>query len=184
MTRALRVFAVMACAAGLAWATTYVQLDVDAMLERADMAFLGDVVDVRVVERDGLPWTRVSFEVVRDLAAEAEAADDPEPLAEDVALRVELEFLGGALPGEPALAVALMPTFTVGERVLVLAHDEPHASPIVGFRQGLWRVDGDALADLEGRRLGLEDEALAVDGPPAPLDAVLDAFVARLGSAP
>ena len=181
------VVALVAVAGSFALATTYVDLTLEQMASAADLAFLGEVADVVVVERDGMPWTRVEFRVERDLLAggpdgAGDDGDDGEPDAAEGTL--QLEFLGGTLPGGPSLAVALMPSFAVGERVVVLAYDELAASPIVGFRQGLWRVEGDALVDETGVRLGLDGETPSAGGAAAPLDALVDAIAALLQEQP
>ncbi|HEX7003435.1 MAG TPA: hypothetical protein VF168_04535 [Trueperaceae bacterium] len=159
-------------AAGTALATTYRELSLAEILERAEVAFFGTVASVTVEERLGEPWTIVEFAVERQLAAEGEAA------------RRELAFLGGELAGE-ALRVSLMPAFEVGEEVLVLAYDEPYISPIVGFDQGLWRVDDGELRDARGRRLSVdEDGRLVADGPRVEIDLILGAIEAELEDRP
>lgn len=147
-----------------AHATTYRQLALPDMLAAAEVAFFGTVSGVRVEERAGDPWTVVSFEVARAFVG----ATGGEPL--------ELAFLGGALPGGESLDVALMPAFERGEEVLVLAYEGEFYSPIVGFRQGLWRRVGSDLVDEEGIRLGLDEEgALAPGAAGGEAEVVLDA---------
>jgi hypothetical protein len=178
-------------AAGVAAATTYVEMTLDEMIGAADVAILAEVRDVQPFERDGRPWTRVTLAVELDLIDAAATGETPaEPPAgepdEGEPTEVQLEFLGGALPGGPSLAVAGMPTFQPGERVLALAYerDDALASPIVGFRQGLWRVSADALVSEAGIVLGLEDGAIVPGGSPSPVAAVLDVLVERFGDLP
>lgn len=195
---------VVACfIVGAAWATTYRALPMDALIDSAQIAFYGEVRDVTVFEREGRPWTRVVFDVERDLMAEASAeqgtgaedgggdsgrdsgdSDDTETGVQGDGSSVELAFLGGSLPGGPSLAVALMPAFEVGERVLVFAYLSDTASPLVGFRQGLWRSDGDALRDEDGQLLGIQEGMVVAGAPAASIGAILDVLANRFAELP
>lgn len=167
--RFLSALLVVTIVAPLAAATTYLPLTVEEMLERAEIAFVGVVETVRVEDRAGEPWTVVAFRVEEAfLGAEKDA--------------LELAFLGGELPSGRSLAVSGMPRFEEGERVLLLAYDEPAYSPVVGFAQGLWRERGGAFVDEADRPLGLGAEGrLEPDGPAAATEDVLAALRARFG---
>jgi hypothetical protein len=151
-------------------ATTYRQLTLAEMIAAAEVGFLATVAATSVEARQGQPWTVVEFEVDRWLTG-------PPPDGE----QDRLSFLGGSLPAGTDLQANLMPSFDVGEQVLILAYDDEYYSPIVGFNQGLWRVQGDALIDAQGRRLSLDEEGRLLadgDGPEAAL--VVDALVREL----
>ena len=153
---------------GSATATTYRQLSLPEILDRTEIAFLGTVSSVTVEERMGQPWTVVEFAVGRNLAGPAEEG------------RIELGFLGGDLAGG-GLRVNLMPTFEVGDEALVLAYEEEYISPIVGFDQGLWRLEDGALRDVRGLRLSLDDDGrLTHDGAPVEVELLLDAVEREL----
>lgn len=160
-----------------AFATTYLELTIDEMLARAEIAIYAEVVAVETELRNGLPWTVVTFAPSRDLLDPPEATADVEA-AEAPLDDVQLAFLGGDPDdGGPTLIVNLMPVFEVGEQVVVLAYRDEYASPIVGFRQGLWRDSALGLIDETGRILSLDDESnLLLDGGGAGLEAVLQAF--------
>lgn len=150
--------------------TTFIELSLPEILERAEIGFLGTVSSMRVESREGQPWTVVEFEVERTLLSE-----ESEPRNRTLA------FLGGETASGESLQVNLMPVFEVGERVVVLAYDEEYFSPVVGFNQGLWRLDGGELVDETGRRLGLDDrDRLVHDGVNNALGAVLDVLAAGL----
>lgn len=152
-----------------AWATTYRELSLDEMLELTQTAFVGTVSSVTVEERQGEPWTVVEFTIERPLRGTAISGR-----------RQELAFLGGELPGG-TLRVNLMPTFQLGEEVLLFAYEEQYISPVVGFNQGLWRRGDDGLVDARGRRLGLDDEGrLTEGGVEGDVDLVLDAVEREL----
>lgn len=199
MAPALMIVALLGVLSG-AFATTYLERTPEQALERADRVFLGTVADVRVEGRQGTPWTLVTFEVEAVLKGseddgdgyEAEgssgagasdgAQDDPAPLAPD-ALPGELvlAFLGGAAPGGSVMTVAGMPAFDVGERVLAFSYADAYASPIVGYRQGLWRVTPGAVRNDDGDLLSVDaNGSLSAGGDGSSLDDVLAALEARL----
>lgn len=146
--------------AGNAAATTYRQLLPEPMVLRADLVFLGTVTTVEGVEVDGRPWTAVGFgdlTVLRDRAAEADGRQPADAL--------ELRFLGGSATLLPALIVSGLPTFTVGERWLLLAYQETEAaSPVVGVAQGAWRLDAAGWTATDGSHLAVDADGHLVAG--------------------
>lgn len=162
---------------GAAFATTYLQRSPQAMLGKADLVFVGTVSEVQVTNDGGTPWTHVRFAVDTALEGVPTNADGK---AEQP---VELAFLGGTVPGGPALTVGGMPQFQVGEKVLLFAYNQAYASPIVGFRQALWRITPAGLRDEDGRLLSLSgDGTLVSGGSGAPLEAIVTAIRTSLGS--
>ena len=154
-----------------AGATTYLQLTPEAMLAKASLVFVGTVAEVRVTNDGGTPWTHVSFTV--DTPLEGVAVDAGGKATKPV----DLAFLGGTVPGGPSLAVSGMPQFETGEKVLVFAYDQVYASPIVGFRQGLWRITPAGLRDEDGNLLSVTSAGkLTTGGSGAPLDTVVQAI--------
>ncbi len=128
-------------------ATTYKQLSLDELLAKADIAFYGIVISVDPIDRNGELWTQVSYELLEPLKG----------LGEDAAA-LELLFYGGIPLDGAAFQVSLMPQFSVGETVLILAYQADYFSPIVGFRQGLWREQDSAFISETGQRLSLGEE--------------------------
>lgn len=162
-------------------ATTYVALSPQEVMALADAVFTATVADVTArVDGDDV-WTVVTLSVEEWLTDDPESGADEAPRSE-----VVLELLGGEAEGR-RLIVSGSPTWRPGEAVLVAAHaDAGLASPLVGFRQGLWRSQDGGLVDEDGRFLGLDaGGALArTDRPEAPT-AVVDAVRATLaGEAP
>lgn len=159
-------------------ATTYLQLSPQAMLGKASLVFVGTVQDTSVTNEGGTPWTHVRFKVdtaLKGVTVQAQGqAEKP----------VELAFLGGSVPGGPALTVSGMPTFQVGEKVLLFAYNQAYASPIVGFRQGLWQVTAAGLRDQDGALLSVDGQGQLVrGGSGAPLASIVAAIRASLGTA-
>ena len=159
-----------------AHATTYLQLTPAQMLDRADLVFVGTVSDVSVAVRGGRPWTDVTFDVGTPLEGIPTDADGKASGPET------LSFLGGNAAGGPSLTVSGMPQFQNGDHVLLFAYDQAYASPIVGFRQGVWRVTDAGLVDEDGRQLSVDKNGdLVAEGSGAPLPQVVDAIRKLLG---
>lgn len=137
----------VACIALPAHATTYPPVTFTELVTRADVIFVGEVVDVRpypVRTRDGtIIKTRVVFRVQDPIAGTSSALE-------------VFDFLGGEWGGI-GLAVADMPTFVLGDRRIVFARRARSANPIVGFTQGLFQVTRDSFG---------VDRVLTLDGSP------------------
>jgi hypothetical protein len=128
-------------------ATTYDPVTFADLVTRADVIFVGEVVDVRpypVSTRDGaVIKTRVVFRVQDAIAGTSSALE-------------VFDFFGGEF-GDVGMAIGEMPRFTVGDRRIVFAYRAPSINPIVGFRQGLFQVERDS---------GGVDRVLTLDGAP------------------
>ena len=150
-----------------AFATTYEELSLDELTTRAETAFYGAVSEINVEERDGDPYTVVTFNVTRSLKGEPGETR-------------ALAFLGGTLDDGRSLIVTDMPQFELTEEVIVFAYNTPYYSPIVGFSQGLWRLSKEGFQDEAGRVLSLDAEGgLLRDGPGAGTDDLLNALSVR-----
>lgn len=118
-------------------AASYDAVTFNELVARADMIFVGDVMDVRpftVSTPEGtLIKTRVTF-MVRD------------PLWGTGSTLEIFEFLGGEI-GNAGMKVPDMRTFVPGDRRVVFARRERSINPIVGFTQGLLRVSRDSGVD-------------------------------------
>ncbi|OFW17033.1 MAG: hypothetical protein A3F70_05435 [Acidobacteria bacterium RIFCSPLOWO2_12_FULL_67_14] len=130
-----------------AGATSYAPVSFGELVARADVIFVGEVVDVRPLPfttRDGtIIKTRVVFRV-------------SDPIWGTSAALEVFDFFGGEWGGV-GMAIAEMPTFAVGDRRVVFARRERSINPIVGFRQGLLQVRRDAAG---------ADRVLTLDGRP------------------
>lgn len=148
MFRIAVMCALALCCALPAHATTYLPVTFDELVTKADVIFVGQVVDVRpyaLETRDGeIIKTRVTFSV-------------SDPLYGTSSLVEVVDFLGGELNGV-GMAVADMPTFAVGDRRVMFMRRERSINPIVGFTQGLLRVTRDVngvdrISTLDGAAL-------------------------------
>jgi hypothetical protein len=141
------------------------------VLLRADLVFYGTVSDVVSENRAGVGWTLVTLRVDELLAGfgydpataaeERGSADEPRgPLdpAEVAPATVTLAFLGSEAAGAELL-VSGAPDWRFEESFLVAAYEqEGLASPLVGFRQGLWRIEDEGFVDLDGLALAIADD--------------------------
>jgi hypothetical protein len=152
--------AVAVCCESPATATSYSPVTFNELVTRADVIFVGEVVDVRPFRldtRDGpVIKTRVVFQV-------------SDPLFGTTGALEIFEFLGGELGGV-GMEVAGMPAFAVGDRRVVFARRERSINPIVGFTQGVLQIrrDGagvDRVLTLDGLPLG-QPESIGVARAP------------------
>ncbi|MGE3342578.1 MAG: hypothetical protein AB7L71_03995 [Vicinamibacterales bacterium] len=115
-------------------ATTYPPMTFDEIVSRADVIFVGEVVDVRpMVVRSSAETvirTRVVFRVRDALWGTSSALEI-------------FEFLGGQV-GDVRMSVAEMPQFAVGDRRVMFAYRARSINPVVGFTQGTMRIQPDA----------------------------------------
>lgn len=141
------VLVAVVCSQAALLATSYPPVTFDELVARADVIFVGEVIDVRpfaLQTRDGtIIKTRVTFRVADPIFGTSGAVE-------------LLEFFGGELGGV-GMAIAGMPRFAEGDRRIVFAHRERSINPIVGFSHGLLRI---------ARGADGVDRVLAADGVP------------------
>ena len=114
---------------GVASSTTVVPLTFDNVVSKAELIFVGQVIDRRSTYASGrarLIVTDVTFDVLRVIKGSA-------------GLRTQLTFLGGRV-GSEGLIVSGMPQFEIGDRDMLFVSDRIAASPLVGFWQGRFRI--------------------------------------------
>lgn len=185
----LVVALLLAVAALPAVATSYRLMSPSEVLLAADLVFYGTVTDVVTRDRAGGTWSVVTLRVDELLkgfgydpavdggvggsaggnaggsAGELPGPPDAEAVAPET---VTLEFLGGTAAGSELL-VSGAPSWRFDDSYLVAAYEQHDlASPLVGFRQGLWLLAEEGLVDLDGTWL-----AVGADG--SPVRAQLDA---------
>jgi hypothetical protein len=142
--------------AGHAAATTVVAKSFEDLCAEADLVFLGTVESMRSAWSDPAKQaieTRITFGDLTWLRGGPRA-------------QLTLRFAGGTVDGLSE-EIAGMPRFAVGDRVVIFARDGTYVSPIVGFHQGLFRVDDGVVVDADGRALALHGAALRRSAPDA-----------------
>jgi len=157
---------VVICSVIPATATTYPPVTFDELVARADVIFLGEVIDVRpfpLPTRDGtIIKTRVTFRVSDAIWGTTAALE-------------VFDFFGGEWGGI-GMAIADMPAFAVGDRRVVFAYrDSRTINPIVGFTQGLLQI----VRDSSG-----VDRVLTSDGMPLDRPESIGASRAAVSAAP
>ncbi len=157
-------------------ATTVMRVETTAQAASADRIFVGVVQSVTSRPKATAPKY---FETVVRFAVE-------DTVAGTVPSTIELTFAGGDVGGIRQ-RIGGMPTFTVGERYVVLVEPDqqpPLASPVVGFNQGLYRVVGTSRATAVVRdRQGAPLAGDATAGRAAGTDPTLDEFLDVLRAA-
>ncbi len=156
----LACVAAMVLLGSVAWAGGWRALDLDERLDGAHDALVGTVSAVNVDVRDGEPWTVVTLDVERWFLRDGQVVV---PDVNDAVAPFDVAFWGGRAPGAPTVLVAGLPTFTVGDHVILLLHesDVGLATPIVGVDQGVWFERERVWTGTDGVVLGV-----AADGRP------------------
>ena len=149
MFRFLVFVCALAAASATLRATSFEPVTFNDLVTQSDVIFVGEVVDVRpyllqTCDRT-IVKTRVTFSVAEGLYGTSGIVE-------------VLDFLGGET-AELGMKVAGMPTFTVGDRRVVFAKRDRTINPIVGFTQGLMKIDRDVngierVLTLEGAAVG------------------------------
>jgi len=135
-----------------AGATTIIEKDFSSICAEADLIFAGVV---RKVESRWRDQARRSIETVVTFTVE-------ERVHGVSGSEVELAFAGGEMDGLREV-VAGIPEFRVGEQVVVFASSQPSISPVIGFNQGYFRVEGGRVLNAERAPvLGARQRALTV----------------------
>jgi hypothetical protein len=130
----------------------------DARLRQAEFIFQGVVTDVTYarsqptdLDGDRLPHTFVTFQIERIFKGRA------------VGNTVTLRLLGGQRPDGSYMMSSAAPLFDVGERSILLVRGNGEAkTPLVGFREGRFRIVAGAVYSDAGQEIHLGG-----DGPRA-----------------
>jgi hypothetical protein len=112
-----------------AGATTVLPTTFSQMCAQADTIFVGTVTEVRS------QWADAAARRIETLVT----FSDLEILLGAPAPTITLSFAGGRME-DIVESVGDLPTFVVGERVLLFALEGRYVSPIVGFHQGCFRI--------------------------------------------
>ena len=145
--RARHVLFVLFLSTGATHATTYIKLTFDDLCDRTELVFAGTVASVeytRNPENQNI-YTLTTFERIRWIHP-GDPSDRPDTST--------LRLLGGTAEGE-TLIVHGMPRFEIGSEYVVFVRGNNHyVCPVVGGRQGCFRV----LQDDGQRRVVTYDE--------------------------
>ncbi|GEM47939.1 hypothetical protein DC3_35740 [Deinococcus cellulosilyticus NBRC 106333 = KACC 11606] len=122
---------------GMAHATTVSALTFEEQVKKADVILHVRIVDVKTIQSKNYPWQQYTLSVKETLKGNANVL----PQVQDVP---SFNVLGGdtwTLEGAP--------TFRKDEEWVVFLYKTPYDSPVVGFNQGMYRIQ-------DGRVLGVD----------------------------
>jgi hypothetical protein len=143
---------------GTALATTYAKLTLGQQVEKADVIVRASIKQKTQETRAGKIWTVYKLEVAKFYKGSAETFKDSSVALFD-SEKVKLE---GA------------PRFTENDDVFLLLYAKTYDSPIVGFRQGAYKVlEGDKIANIDNKPVMIEQEG-------KPIEATLETFTKQL----
>ncbi len=143
---------------GTALATTYTKLTLEQQVERADVIVRASIKQKTQETRAGKIWTVYSLNVAKFYKGSAETFKDSSFAIFD-SEKVKLE---GA------------PKFNDNDDLFLLLYAKTYDSPIVGFRQGAYKV-------LEGNKVvNIDNKPVMIDQEGKPVEATTDTFTKQL----
>jgi hypothetical protein len=120
-----------------AFATTLIPMDFQDLTAKAELIFVGTVIDIRSEKAANTIYTHVTFADLRVLKGS------------DPGATIEVRLSGGTVAGE-TVHVFGMPEFVVGEKnIIFLAGNSQFICPIVGSGQGRFKVRWDEISRQE-----------------------------------
>ncbi len=104
-----------------------IQMDREEVIQRSKLILVGTILDKNP------RWNKKKTLIVTDYRLKVD-----EVLFGKAKTEITLTFAGGFLPGEGGHRVSGVPSFTLGEQVLLMldSHDKPSFSPVTGIYQG------------------------------------------------
>jgi hypothetical protein len=141
--RTLILFAILFCC-GITQATTYPKLTLEAQAERAEVIVRATIRAVQPEERNKRPWRVYGLTVQQTWRGDAAALPK---------LQATPSF---AVLGGDKLKLEGAPSFKENEEWILFLYTKAYDSPIVGFNQGAYRVQGENIFDSAGNVVQLE----------------------------
>jgi hypothetical protein len=143
---------------GTALATTYAKLTLEQQVEKADVIVRASIKQKTQETRAGKIWTVYSLNIAKFYKGSAETFKNSSFAVFD-SEKVKLE---GA------------PRFAENDDLFLLLYTKTYDSPIVGFRQGAYKVtEGDMIVNLDNKPVMID-----TDGKPA--EATTETFTKQL----
>jgi hypothetical protein len=143
-----------------ALATTYPKLSLETQIERAEVIVYATIKEVVRQERNKRPWTVYILETKQYWRGEGllpKTSDQP----------------SFAIFGNDKIKLEGAPSFKVGEEWIFLLYTKNYDSPIVGFNQGAYKLEGTAVLDVNNKPVLLENKPTARDRFIAALEKIL-----------
>ncbi len=151
----------LACAIGTAFATVYTKLSLEQQIEKAEVIVHTAIKSVSAETRAGKPWVVYAL--------------DPKRFVLGVA--TDLPQTAGApsfaVYGSATVRLEGAPSFKVGDEVVLMLYKSAYDSPVVGFRQGAYRIVDGKVQTLDGKPV-----VLTIEGKT--LEVTREQFLARV----
>ncbi len=152
------VFAVLVFIFGSALATTYTKLTLEQQVEKADVIVRASIKQKTQETRAGKIWTVYALKIAKFYKGSLETFKDSSFAVYD-SEKVKLE---GA------------PKFNENDDLFLMLYAKTYDSPIVGFRQGAYKV-------LEGNKVvNIDNKPVMIDQDGKPAEASTDSFTKQL----
>jgi hypothetical protein len=127
----------------LALATTYPKLTLETQLERAEVIVRATVKEVVRQERNKRPWTVYTLQTQQFWRGEG-------------LLPKTSDLPSFAIFGNDKIRLEGAPSFQMGEEWIFLLYTKNYDSPVVGFNQGAYKLEGTAVLDVNNKPVLLE----------------------------
>jgi hypothetical protein len=144
----------------LALATTYPKLSLETQLERAEIIVRATIKAVAVEERNKRPWTVYTLESKQYWRGEG-------------LLPKSNALPSFAIFGSDKIKLEGAPSFKVGDEWIFLLYSKNYDSPIVGFNQGAYKLEGTGVLDTNNKPVQLEGKPATKEGFIAALEKIL-----------
>jgi hypothetical protein len=142
------VFAVLVFIFGSARATTYAKLTLEQQVEKADVIVRASIKQKTLETRAGKIWTVYTVNVAKFYKGSTETFKDSSFAVFD-SEKVKLE---GA------------PKFNENDDLFLLLYAKTYDSPIVGFRQGAYKVlEGEKVVNIDNKPVMIETDGKPVE---------------------
>jgi hypothetical protein len=142
------VFAVLVFIFGSALATTYAKLTLEQQVEKADVIVRASIKQKTFETRAGKIWTVYTLNIAKFYKGSAESFKDSSFAVFD-SEKVKLE---GA------------PKFNENDDLFLLLYAKTYDSPIVGFRQGAYKVlEGEKVVNIDNKPVMIETDGKPVE---------------------
>ncbi len=145
-----RLILCLLCICSVALATTYPKLSLEVQLERAELIARVFIKEVKLEERNKRPWTNYVLDIKQYWRGDASTLPQTNQTPSFAIFGNQKTRLEGA------------PSFKVGEEWIFLLYAKPYENPIVGFKQGAYRLEGNAVFDTDNKAVQLEENGKKV----------------------
>jgi hypothetical protein len=154
------LFALLLLVSTIALATTYPKLSLETQLERAEVIVRASIKEVVRQDRNKRPWTVYTLDTKQHWRGEG-------------LLPKTSEQPSFAIFGNDKIKLEGAPSFKVGEEWIFLLYTKNYDSPIVGFNQGAYRLEGTAVLDVSNKPVLLENKPATRESFIAALEKIL-----------